>query len=596
MATDILTPAQLGFAINSSDVKLYDGGSFSNLTLALKPDLNSVLLAVDTEIGSIQASILAITAHVSSSSQITTYDGTKIYPSFTLIGTSLNDIVSEVATKVSTNIATIAALDTTSISTGAATPLFNAAPYPVGPAVTNTDESLIAINSAIQTFVTDKMDKAETIEILDGALSSFIMSGTIPSVGAGPFDVDMPITTYYKAGIPGASGGKEVAVATTVVVASLKDNYIDYDLNGDVYVVTSVANGAAEPVVAADHVRAVKAITDGAGITSIVNIADTDSISSDNIKNKAVNTEHLQNGAVTSDKLAVSGAVAGTYSFSNITITDKGTITSAASEVNFTALADEDFLKYDLASGKWVNSALIGGVLPSGASVNDVLTWSGAAWVAQAPIAFTAIPLTGTTTAISGDLEYTAGVKMFSGTSAVLLNASDVSIEGTSFLVTTVTEAVFSGGNVGIGTTTTPTRPLVIETQLNEVIRIDNTLAGGDCSINYRTSDGVDVDWATGIKNSDDSWRIANSTSVGTNDRLTIDSAGRVGIGTVTPDASALIDMTSTTQGFLPPRMTTVEMNAISNPAEGLILYDTTTNQWMGNNGTPAVPNWVIIG
>lgn len=71
---------------------------------------------------------------------------------------------------------------------------------------------------------------------------------------------------------------------------------------------------------------------------------------------------------------------------------------------------------------------------------------------------------------------------------------------------------------------------------------------------------------------------------------------GSVGIGTTTPDASALLEMVSTTQGLLLPRMTTVQRSAITLPAKGLLLYNTTTDQWEGNNGTPAVPNWVIIG
>jgi uncharacterized protein (TIGR02145 family) len=49
----------------------------------------------------------------------------------------------------------------------------------------------------------------------------------------------------------------------------------------------------------------------------------------------------------------------------------------------------------------------------------------------------------------------------------------------------------------------------------------------------------------------------------------------QVGIGTTTPDASAILDVESSTKGFLPPRMTTTERNAISSPrAEGLIIYN----------------------
>ena len=40
--------------------------------------------------------------------------------------------------------------------------------------------------------------------------------------------------------------------------------------------------------------------------------------------------------------------------------------------------------------------------------------------------------------------------------------------------------------------------------------------------------------------------------------------------------ASAQLEMVSTTQGFLPPRMTTTQINAIVSPAEGLVAFNTT--------------------
>lgn len=50
----------------------------------------------------------------------------------------------------------------------------------------------------------------------------------------------------------------------------------------------------------------------------------------------------------------------------------------------------------------------------------------------------------------------------------------------------------------------------------------------------------------------------------------------QIGIGTVTPNASSILDVTSTTKGMLSPRMTTAQRNAITTPADGLIVYDTT--------------------
>lgn len=48
------------------------------------------------------------------------------------------------------------------------------------------------------------------------------------------------------------------------------------------------------------------------------------------------------------------------------------------------------------------------------------------------------------------------------------------------------------------------------------------------------------------------------------------------GVGTTTPDATAALEVVSTTQGILFPRMTTTQKNAIVSPAAGLVIYDTT--------------------
>ncbi len=50
---------------------------------------------------------------------------------------------------------------------------------------------------------------------------------------------------------------------------------------------------------------------------------------------------------------------------------------------------------------------------------------------------------------------------------------------------------------------------------------------------------------------------------------------GYLGIGTTTPHISAALDLTSTSKGFLPPRMTYDQKTAISLPAAGLIVWCT---------------------
>jgi hypothetical protein len=66
---------------------------------------------------------------------------------------------------------------------------------------------------------------------------------------------------------------------------------------------------------------------------------------------------------------------------------------------------------------------------------------------------------------------------------------------------------------------------------------------------------------------------------------------GNVLIGTSTNDASAIVNISSTTKGFLPPRMTNAQMVAIATPAAGLVVYDTTNNKLNVYDGT----NWVTL-
>lgn len=67
-------------------------------------------------------------------------------------------------------------------------------------------------------------------------------------------------------------------------------------------------------------------------------------------------------------------------------------------------------------------------------------------------------------------------------------------------------------------------------------------------------------------------------------------TTGKVGIGTASPNPSALLDLSSTTKGFLPPRMTTNQRNAIIGLTAGLVVYNTTINQLEMYNGSAWSP------
>ncbi|MDB5200638.1 MAG: hypothetical protein JWQ27_47 [Ferruginibacter sp.] len=67
---------------------------------------------------------------------------------------------------------------------------------------------------------------------------------------------------------------------------------------------------------------------------------------------------------------------------------------------------------------------------------------------------------------------------------------------------------------------------------------------------------------------------------------LTVLRNGSTGIGTTTPAPSALLDISSTTKGFLPPRMDASQRNAIQSPEAGLTIFNTSSKAVEVFNGT----------
>ncbi len=81
-----------------------------------------------------------------------------------------------------------------------------------------------------------------------------------------------------------------------------------------------------------------------------------------------------------------------------------------------------------------------------------------------------------------------------------------------------------------------------------------------------------------------------SSPSVTTGNLFIIKSTGNVGIGTTEPNANAILDLTSTTKAFMPPRMTQAERNVISVPTAGMVIYQTDATPGLRTyNGT----NWM---
>jgi hypothetical protein len=80
---------------------------------------------------------------------------------------------------------------------------------------------------------------------------------------------------------------------------------------------------------------------------------------------------------------------------------------------------------------------------------------------------------------------------------------------------------------------------------------------------------------------------------------FTVTSSGNVGIGTVAPNASAALEISATSKGFLPPRVTltsSTDAVTINAPSTGLTVYHNGNAALEAglytNTGTPAAPSW----
>jgi hypothetical protein len=109
--------------------------------------------------------------------------------------------------------------------------------------------------------------------------------------------------------------------------------------------------------------------------------------------------------------------------------------------------------------------------------------------------------------------------------------------------------------------------------------------AGGTIQLQISSNSAYDVSAANGHI-----WRTANSGGTALA-RLDTGGSLSIGKGSTAAVASSILELSSTTKGFLPPRMTNAQMVAIATPAAGLVVYDTTNNKLNVYDGT----NWVAV-
>jgi hypothetical protein len=203
-------------------------------------------------------------------------------------------------------------------------------------------------------------------------------------------------------------------------------------------------------------------------------------------------------------------------------------------------------------------------------------------------------------TIIVGGVSATQLATMFSTGNFLIQNGGThtdagfrLDVNGTARVQTSAYFATTSG-SVGIGTTSPVGNLDVVSSGAGTSTNLNIQNTGGGAPIhniwfgNLNSASGAGRYAGIRVNMSTDKMSLMMySSSLGTStERVTIDINGAVGIGTTSPAASSILDLTSTVRGFLPPRMSTTQRTAISSPAAGLVVYDTTLNVMTYYNGT----------
>lgn len=122
----------------------------------------------------------------------------------------------------------------------------------------------------------------------------------------------------------------------------------------------------------------------------------------------------------------------------------------------------------------------------------------------------------------------------------------------------------------------------------DKFLQVEIDPSGGNSFNDIGTTQLLSVPYA--LSSADNQWTATGSG-------IHTINAGNVGIGTASPDPSAILDLKSDSKGLLTPRLTAAQRMALASPATGLLIYQVEAPEgFYYNRGTPANPDWVQLG